>query len=94
MTRSLPNPFPSSAPTYQLVKDVVEEHLKVVGVAHGEGMGIWMLECQLLVAEIKGLPTVPPDVCSVKEQPKKSRRIETCPSSFCSRSICRPDMLP
>ena len=50
----------------------MEARLKVVGVAHEEGTGIRVVECQLSVAEIKDLPAIPPDVWFVREQQKNA----------------------
>ena len=52
-------------------KEVVDEHVKVLGVENVAGTGIWVFGGALLVNEIKGLPAMPKDVCSVRERLQK-----------------------
>ena len=62
-----PLPRTSHEPT----KEVVDEYVKVVGVENVAGTRIKVLHCALFVNEIKGLPAVPEDVCSVRERLQK-----------------------
>ena len=45
--------------------------MKVVGEGNVAGTGMQVLHCALLVNEIKGLPAIPEDVCSVRERLQK-----------------------
>ena len=66
-----PKPAPPARTTHVPTKEVVDEYVKVVGVENVAGTGIQMLECVLLVNEIKGLPGIPENVCSVRERLQK-----------------------
>ena len=62
---------PPPRTTHVPTKEVVDEYVKVVGVENVAGTGIRVLECALSVTEIKGLPGIPEDVCSVRERLQK-----------------------
>ena len=70
-----PHPSPKPAPppriTHEPTKQVVDEYVKVVGVENVAGTGIQVWDCALSVNEIKGLPAIPEDVCSVRERVQK-----------------------
>ena len=57
--------------THMPTKEVVDEYAKVVGVENVAGTGIHLLECALSVNDIKGLPAIPVDVCSVRQRLQK-----------------------
>ena len=76
-------------------KEVVDEYVKVVGVENLAGTGIRVLDCALSVNEIKGLPGIPEDVCSVRERLQKLQQengeplryllrvnLQACPVAF------------
>ena len=65
-----PKPDPPPRTTHVSTKEVVDEYVKVVGVKHVAGSGIRVLECALSANEIKGLPGIFEDVCSVRERPQ------------------------
>ena len=64
---SAPPPRTTHEPTWQ----VVDEYVKVVGVEICGGNWDPVLDCALSVNEIKGLPAIPEDVCSVRERLQK-----------------------
>ena len=71
-----PQPLPKPAPPPRTTHDeptrqVVDEYVKVVGVENVAGARIQVLDCALSVNEIKGLPAIPEDVCSVRERLQK-----------------------
>ena len=66
-----PKPPPPPRSTHEPTKQVVDEYVKVVGVENVAGTGIEVLDCALSVNEIKGLPAIPEDVCSVRERVQK-----------------------
>ena len=68
-----PPPKPATPPrtTHEPSRQVVDEYVKVVGVENVAGSGIQLLDCALSVNEIKGLPAIPEDVCSVRERLQK-----------------------
>ena len=66
-----PKPAPRPRTTHVPTKEVVDEYVKVVGVENVAGPGIRVLECALSVNEIKGLPGIREDVCSVRERLQK-----------------------
>ena len=49
------------------------------------GAGIQVLECALSVNEIKGLPAIPEDVCSVKERRQKLQQEKGEPLKYLLR---------
>ena len=61
-------PAPLTRTTHVPTKEVVDEYVKVVGVENVAGTGIRVLDCALWVNEIEGLPTIPEDVCSVRQR--------------------------
>ena len=61
-----PKPAPPPRSTHEPIRQVVDEHVKVVGVENVAGSGIQLLDCALSVNEIKGLPAIAEDVCSVR----------------------------
>ena len=63
-----PKPAPPPRSTHEPTRQVVDEYVKVVGVENVAGAGIQLLDCALSVNEIKGLPAIPEDVCSVRER--------------------------
>ena len=67
------NTPPETSPrtTHEPTKELVDEYVKVVGVENVAGTGIQVLDCALSVKEIKGLPAIPEDVCSVRERLQK-----------------------
>ena len=66
-----PKPAPPPRTTHEPTRQVVDDYVKVVGVENVVTGGIQVLDCALLVNEIKGLPAIPEDVCSVREQLQK-----------------------
>ena len=66
-----PKPALLARTTHVPTKEVVDEYVKVVGVENVVGTGIRVLDCALWVNEIKGLPAIPEDVCSVRERLQK-----------------------
>ena len=68
-----PPPKPALPPrtTHEPTRQVVDEYVKVVGVENVAGVGMQVLDCALSVNEIKGLPAIPEDVCSVRERLQK-----------------------
>ena len=66
-----PKPTPLAHTTHMPTKEVVDEYVKVVGVENVAGTVIRVLDCALSVNEIKGLPAIPEDVCSVRERLQK-----------------------
>ena len=66
-----PKPAPPPRTTHEPTRQVVDEYVKVVGVENVAGTGIQVLDCALSVNEIKGLPAIPEDVCSVRERLQK-----------------------
>ena len=63
-----PKPVPPARTTHISTKEVIDEYVKVVSVENVAGTGIHLLECALSVTEIKGLPAIRADVCSVRER--------------------------
>ena len=59
-----PKPAPPPRTTHEPTRQVVDEYVKVVGVE----IVAQVLDCALSVNEIKGLPAIPEDVCSVRER--------------------------
>ena len=66
-----PKPTPPPRSTHVPTRQVVDEYVKVVGVENVACTGIHLLDCALSVNEIKGLPAIPEDVCSVRERLQK-----------------------
>ena len=66
-----PKPAPPPRSTHEPTRQVVDEYVKVVGVENVAGAGIQVLDCALSVNEIKGLPAIPEDVCSVRGRLQK-----------------------
>ena len=66
-----PKPAPHAHTTHVPTKAVVDEYVNVVGVENVAGTSIHLLDCALSVNEIKGLPAIPEDVCSVRERLQK-----------------------
>ena len=66
-----PKPAPPARTTHVPTKEVVDEYVKVVCVENVVETGIHLLECALSVNEIKGLPAIPEEVCSVTERLQK-----------------------
>ena len=66
-----PKPAPLARITHVPTKQVVDEYVKMVGVENVAGTRIRVLDCALSVNEIKGLPAIPEDVCSVRERLQK-----------------------
>ena len=66
-----PKPAPPPRTTHEPTRQVVDEYVKVVGVENVAVPGIQVLDCALSVNEIKGLPAIPEDVCSVRERLQK-----------------------
>ena len=66
-----PLPAPPARTTHVPTKQVVDDYVKVVGVENAAGTGIQVLECALSVNEIKGLPAISEDVCSVRGRLQK-----------------------
>ena len=66
-----PKPAPPPRSTHEPTRQVVDEYVKVVGVENVAGTGIQVLDCALSVNEIKRLPAIPEDVCSVRERLQK-----------------------
>ena len=64
-------PAPLARSAHEPTKEVVDEYVKVVGVENVAGNGIRVLDCALSVNEMKGLPAIPEDVCSVRERLQK-----------------------
>ena len=60
-----PKPAPPPRTPHEPTRQVVDEYVKVVAVENVAGSGIQLLDCALSVNEIKGLPAIPEDVCSV-----------------------------
>ena len=59
--------------------------MKVLGLENVAGTGIRVLDCALSVSEIKGLPAVPEDVCSVREQLQKVQQENGAPLRYLLR---------
>ena len=66
-----PKPAPPPRTTHEPTRQVVDEYAKVVGVENVAGTGIQVLDCAVSVNEIKRLPAIPEDVCSVRERLQK-----------------------
>ena len=66
-----PTPAPPPCTTHVPMNEVVDEYVKVVGGENVAGTSIRVLDCALSVNEIKGLPGIPKDVCSVRERLRK-----------------------
>ena len=66
-----PKPARPARTTHVPTNKVVDEYVKVVAVENVAGNSIQVLECALSVNEIKGLPGIPEDVCSVRERLQK-----------------------
>ena len=66
-----PKPAPPPRSTHEPTRQVVDEYVKVVGVENVAGSGIQVLDCALSPNEFAGLPAIPEDVCSVREQLQK-----------------------
>ena len=70
-----PHPTPKPAPPprsiHEPTKQVVAEYVKVAGPENVAGTGMQVSDCALSVNEIKGLPAIPEDVCSVRERLQK-----------------------
>ena len=64
-------PAPPARTTHVPTKEVVDEYVKVVGVENVVETCIQVLDYVLSVNKIKGLPAIPKDVCSVREQLQK-----------------------
>ena len=74
-----PKPAPPPHTTHEPPRQVVDEYVKVVGVENVAGTGILFLDCALSVSEIKGLPAIPEDVCSVRERLQKMQQEKSEP---------------
>ena len=70
-----PKPAPPPRSTHEPTRQVVDEYVKVVGVENVAGSGIQLLDCALSVNEIKGLPAIPEDVCSVRERLCSTKKV-------------------
>ena len=66
-----PKPGPPARTTHVPTNEVVDEYVKVVGVENVAGASFRVLDCALSVNEIKGLPAIPEDVCSMRERVQK-----------------------
>ena len=77
-----PKPAPPPCSTHEPTRQVVDEYVKVVGVENLAGTGIQVLDCALSVNEIKGLPAIPEDVCSVTERLQKLQQEKGEPLKF------------
>ena len=75
-------PAPPMSPRGRLI---VDEYVKVVGVENVAGTGIQVLDCALSVNEIKGLPAIPEDVCSVRERLQKLQQEKGEPLKYLLR---------
>ena len=80
-----PKPAPPAHTTHVPTKEVVDEYVKVVGVENVAGTGIRVLDCALSVNEIKGLPAIPEDVCSVRERLQKLQQDDGEPLRYLLR---------
>ena len=80
-----PKPPPPPRSTHEPTKQVVDEYVKVVGVENVAGTGIEVLDCALSVNEIKGLPAIPEDVCSVRERVQKLQQENGKPLKYLLR---------
>ena len=80
-----PKPAPPPRSTHEPTGQVVDEYVKVVGVENVAGTGIQVLDCALSVNEIKGLPAIPEDVCSVRERLQKLQQEKGEPSKYLLR---------
>ena len=80
-----PKPAPPLRTTHEPTRQVVDEYLKVVGVENVAGTGIQVLDCALSVNEIKGLPAIPEDVCSVRERLQKLQQEKGEPLKYLLR---------
>ena len=54
----------------------------VVGMEKVAGSGIQLLDCALSVNEIRGLPAIPEDVCSVRERLQKLQQEKAEPLKY------------
>ena len=80
-----PKPAPPPRTTHEPGRQVVDEYVKVVGVENVAGSGIQVLACALSVNEIKGLPAIPEDVCSVRERLQKLQQEKGEPLKYLLR---------
>ena len=84
-----PQPPPKRAPpsriTDEPTRQVVDEYVKVIGVENVAGTGIHVLDCALSVNEIKWLPAIPEDVCSVREWLQKLKQEKGEPLKYLLR---------
>ena len=65
---------PLARTTQVPTKEVVDEYVRAVAVQSVVVTGIPVLDCALSVNEIKGLPAIPEDVCSVRERLQKMQQ--------------------
>ena len=84
-TQPPPKPAPPPRTTHEPTRQVVDEYVKVVGVENVAGSGIQLLDCALPVNEIKGLPAIPEDVCSVRERLQKLQQEKGEPLKYLLR---------
>ena len=80
-----PKPAPPPRTTHEPTRQVVDEYVKVVGVENVAGSGIQLLDCALSVNEIKGLPAIPEEVCSVRERLQKLQQEKGEPLKYLLR---------
>ena len=80
-----PKPAPPPRSTHEPTRQVVDEYVKVVGVENVARTGIQVLDCALSVNEIKGLPAIPEDVCSVRERLQKLQQEKGEPLKYLLR---------
>ena len=80
-----PKPAPLTRTIHVPAKEVVDEYVKVVGVENVAGTGIRVLDCALSVNEVKGLPAIPKDVCSVRERLQKLQQENVEPLRYLLR---------
>ena len=80
-----PKPAPPPRSTHEPTRQVVDEYVKVAGVENVAGSGIQLLDCALSVNEIKGLPAIPEDVCSVRERLQKLQQEKGEPLKYLLR---------
>ena len=79
------NPAPPPRTTQEPTRQVVDEYVKVVVVENVAGTGIHVLDCALSVNEIKGLPVIPEDFCSVSERLQKLQQEKGEPLKYLLR---------
>ena len=80
-----PKPAPPPRSSHEPTRQVVDEYVKVVAVENVAGSGIQLLDCALSVNEIKGLPAIPEDVCSVRERLQKLQQEKSEPLKYLFR---------